>query len=312
MSALFGGVLVEGVPGLLGALVGDFDGGVRLVCRERCFETFFLAGGGPVPGGAHGVSCLVEGVALASPVPQSDLLDTAAHPTWRVTGELDDMKRVERAGGVAGLVIDGVLVSLEGSQRRDLHPCTEVFAALLELILVYSARPSWDQVQQHGRGMVLHAGQIHDVGQLPGAAAVPDGGACHFFYACGLGIGEDPAGVGGGELGEGLFPSGGELALDEAGWCCSFAGGSPSGSPAGAVGANPSAMIRATEPAEGNPVPTGLLRRDSRPHRPNQRWVVDLRRCANPVEVLVAWCSPLRLVAPAVSSAELRVRGGGL
>lgn len=35
----------------------------------------------------------------------------------------------------------------------------------------------------------------------------------------------DPVGVGGGELGEGLFPVGGELALDETGWGGAFAGG---------------------------------------------------------------------------------------
>ena len=48
---------------------------------------------------------------------------------------------------------------------------------------------------------------------------------CHFFCVCGLEIGGDPVGVGGGELGEGLFPVGGELALDETGWGGAFAGG---------------------------------------------------------------------------------------
>lgn len=59
------------------------------------------------------------------------------------------MTRVEHTGGIAGLVIDGVVVSLEGSRRRDLHPCTAVFAALLELILVYRARPSWGRFNNH-------------------------------------------------------------------------------------------------------------------------------------------------------------------
>ena len=49
--------------------------------------------------------------------------------------------------------------------------------------------------------------------------------ACQFFCVCGLEVGGDPVGVGGGELGEGLFPVGGELALDETGWGGAFAGG---------------------------------------------------------------------------------------
>ena len=52
-----------------------------------------------------------------------------------------------------------------------------------------------------------------------------DAGACQFFCVCGLEVGGDPVGVGGGELGEGLFPVGGELALDETGWGGAFAGG---------------------------------------------------------------------------------------
>ena len=38
------------------------------------------------------------------------------------------------------------LLSLEGIQRRDLHPCTEVFSALGQPVLVHGARPAWDQV----------------------------------------------------------------------------------------------------------------------------------------------------------------------
>ena len=51
------------------------------------------------------------------------------------------------------------------------------------------------------------------------------GRACQFFCVCGLEVGGDPVGVGGSELGEGLFPVGGELALDETGWGGAFAGG---------------------------------------------------------------------------------------
>ena len=37
------------------------------------------------------------------------------------------------------------LLYLEGIQRRDSHPRTEVFAALFEPVLMHGARPAWDQ-----------------------------------------------------------------------------------------------------------------------------------------------------------------------
>ena len=51
--------------------------------------------------------------------------------------------------------------------------------------------------------------------------------ACQFFCVWGLEVGGDSVGVGGGELGEGLFPVGGGVSLDEAGVSCSFVGGFP-------------------------------------------------------------------------------------
>ena len=59
--------------------------------------------------------------------------------------------------------------------------------------------------------------------QLPEAVAVM--GACQFVCVWGLEVGGDSVGVGGGELGEGLFPVGGGVSLDEAGVSCSFVGG---------------------------------------------------------------------------------------
>ena len=50
-------------------------------------------------------------------------------------------------------------------------------------------------------------------------------GACQFFCVWGLEVGGDSVGVGGGELGEGLFPVGGGVSLDEACGGCSFVGG---------------------------------------------------------------------------------------
>ena len=49
--------------------------------------------------------------------------------------------------------------------------------------------------------------------------------ACQFFCVWGLEVGGDSVGVGGGELGEGLFPVGGGVSLGEACGGCSFVGG---------------------------------------------------------------------------------------
>ena len=194
---------------------------------------------------------LIEGVALASTVAQRVLLDAAAHLIEGIASELDDVEGIQDAGGVLELVINGVLVSLEGVQCRDLDTGAELLAALGQPVLVHGAGSAWDQVQQPGRGMVLPSRQIHDAGELTGSSSasvlvVPHvlidlkparlrngqdhrpqlgGKACHFFCVCGLEVGGDPVGVGGGGLGEGLFPVGGELALDETGWGGAFAGG---------------------------------------------------------------------------------------
>ena len=81
------------------------------------------------------------------------------------------MEGIEDAGGVLELVINGVFVSLEGFQRRDSHPRTEVFAALGQPVLMHGARPAWDQVQQPCRGMILPSRQVDDAGELTGPSA---------------------------------------------------------------------------------------------------------------------------------------------
>ena len=73
-------------------------------------------------------------------------MDAAAYLIESVASELDDMEDIQDAGGVLELVIDGVLVSLEGVQRRDLDTGAKLFAALGQPVLVHGARPSWDQV----------------------------------------------------------------------------------------------------------------------------------------------------------------------
>ena len=88
----------------------------------------------------------IEGITLAPAVTGRVLLDAATHLIESVASELDDVKGIQDAGGVLELIVDGVLVSLEGIQRRDSHPRTEVFAALFEPVLVHGARPAWDQV----------------------------------------------------------------------------------------------------------------------------------------------------------------------
>ena len=63
---------------------------------------------------------------------------------------------------------------------------------------------------------------INDPARFEGVRVI---GACQFFCVWGLEVGGDSVGVGGGELGEGLFPVGGGVSLDEAGVSCSFVGG---------------------------------------------------------------------------------------
>ena len=84
----------------------------------------------PITRGAQKKPDLIEGITLASAVTQGVLLDATAYFIKGVTGELDDVKGIEHAGGVLELVINGVLISLEGIQRRDLDTGAKLFAAL--------------------------------------------------------------------------------------------------------------------------------------------------------------------------------------
>jgi len=144
--ALGGAVLMEDVSDLLGAAVGDFDTDMRLICREGLTEAFLLTWGEPVARGAKEKPDLVERFPLAPAVTGRVLLDATAYLIKGVAGEFDDVKGVEHAGGVLELVINGVLVSLEGVQCRDLDTGAEVFSALGQPVLVHGARSSRDQV----------------------------------------------------------------------------------------------------------------------------------------------------------------------
>ena len=127
--ALGGPVLMEDVSDLLGAAVGDFDTDMRLICREGLTEAFLLTWGEPVARGAQKIADLIEGIALAPAVTGRILLDAATHLIKGVASELDDVKGVQHAGCVLELVTNGVLVSLEGVQCRDLDTGAEVFSA---------------------------------------------------------------------------------------------------------------------------------------------------------------------------------------
>ena len=89
--------------------VGDFDTDMRLICREGLTEAFLLTWGEPVARGAQKKPDLIEGIACACAVTGRVLLDAAAHLTWSVASEPDDVKGIEHAGGVLELIVDGVL-----------------------------------------------------------------------------------------------------------------------------------------------------------------------------------------------------------
>ena len=110
--------------------VGDVDTDIRLICREGLTEAFLLTWGEPVARGAQKIADLIEGIALAPAVTQGVLLDAATHLIKGVASEFDDMESIQDTGGVLELVIDGVLVSLEGVQCRDLDTGAKLFAAL--------------------------------------------------------------------------------------------------------------------------------------------------------------------------------------
>ena len=63
-SALGGCVLVEDISDLLGAVVGDFDTDMRIICREGCAESVLLTWGELVARGAQEKPDLVEGITL--------------------------------------------------------------------------------------------------------------------------------------------------------------------------------------------------------------------------------------------------------
>ena len=121
---------MEDLAHLLGEQVGDFNTDMRLICHEGLTEAFLLTLREPITRGAQKKPDLIEGITLAPAVTGRVLLDAATHLTWGVASELDNMEGIEDAGGVLELIVDGVLVSLEGIQCRDLDTGAKLFAAL--------------------------------------------------------------------------------------------------------------------------------------------------------------------------------------
>lgn len=122
------GGLVEHVTDVLGAHVGDLDRDVIGVGCERCFQAGLLAGGEAFLPGPEDVTDAVERVARTASVAEGLLLDPTARVIDGAGGELDDVERIQHAGGVLELVIDRVLVALERVECGDLDLLAEPFA----------------------------------------------------------------------------------------------------------------------------------------------------------------------------------------
>ena len=122
---------MEDVSYLLGAVVGDFDTDMRLICREGRTESFLLTLREPITRGAQKIADLIEGIPLASTVTQGVLLDAATHLIESVASELDNMEGIQDAGGVLELAKRWrSCCPVEGVQRRDLDTGAKLFAAL--------------------------------------------------------------------------------------------------------------------------------------------------------------------------------------
>lgn len=172
------GGLVEHVTDVLGAHVGDLDRDVIGVGCERCFQAGLLAGGEAFLPGPEDVTDAVERVARTASVAEGLLLDPTARVIDGAGGELDDVERIQHAGGVLELVIDRVLVALERVECGDLDLLAEPFAAFVEPVPVGVAGSAGDEVEQPGGG-VGSVSQVHHPGGLlrtapSWVAVVPD------------------------------------------------------------------------------------------------------------------------------------------
>ena len=163
---------MEDLAHVLGAVVGDFDTDMRLICREGCAEAFLLTLREPITRGAQEIADLVEGISCASTVTGRVLLDAAAYLIKSITGELDDMEGAAHAGGVLELAKrwrsccpwKGSSVAIWIPERN----CSPRSAS--QLSCTVPDLPGTRSTQA-GRGMILPACQVHDAGELTGAPA---------------------------------------------------------------------------------------------------------------------------------------------
>ena len=171
--------LVEDVSDLLGAAVGDFDTDMRLICREGLMESFLLTLREPITRGAQEKPDLVEGIACASTVSGRVLLDAAAHLTWGITGECDDVTGAWHAGGVlgAGQAMAFLLPLGRGSSVAIRTPARKSFPRSASQFLYTVPDLPGTRSTQPCRGMILPASQVHDAGDLVGPGGVGLGGA---------------------------------------------------------------------------------------------------------------------------------------
>ena len=170
--ALGGCGLVEDVSDLLGAVVGDFDTDMRLICREGCAESFLLTLREPITRGAQEKPDLVEGITLAPAVTGRVLPGATAYLTWGITGEYDDVKGIQHAGCVLKLVVNGVrAVPGRGSSVAIRTPARKSFPRSASQFLYTVPDLPGTRSTQAGRGMILPACQVRDAGEFTWAPA---------------------------------------------------------------------------------------------------------------------------------------------
>ena len=170
-SAVGGCRLVGDVSYLLGAVVGDFDTDMRLICREGCAESFLLTLREPITRGAQEKPDLVEGITCAPAVTGRVLPGATAYLTWGITGECDDVTGAWHAGCVLKLVVNGVrAVPGRGSSVAIRTPARKSFPRSASQFLYTVPDLPGIRSTQAGRGMFLPASG-RDAGEFTWAPA---------------------------------------------------------------------------------------------------------------------------------------------
>ena len=131
--------------------------------------------------GAQKKPDLIEGITCACAVTGRVLLDAAAHLTWGVASEPDDVKGIEHAGGILGAGHQwrsccpwkGSSVAIWIPERKSSPRSASQFScAVPDLPGTRSTQPC--------RGMILPSRQVHDAGELTWAlVGVGPGDATH-------------------------------------------------------------------------------------------------------------------------------------